>query len=325
MYNKNVRYNKNKKVDKKRSRVTVCIAAIHNGNAVLGASDRMVTASDIEFQPPQSKIWQITSSIVVMTAGDSNIQTQVYSKTLEIVFERIKSNPQKWVAVVDVADIYSNCFLNLKTKLSEKEILSPHGLTHETFIARQKEMTPDFIERITYKIERFSIGIIETIITGVDETGPHIFVIRNGKVSCADKIGFDSIGIGSNHALSHFMLSAYTGNASVSKALLTIHHAKKNSEVSPGVGEQTDMFNIGPKLGSYLLISQPGLKLDIVKDLNAFYDECEQQKKVLDENNEKKIADYIKRLETPPSTAEQQTSSSLSPSASPSPQPEKGS
>ena len=37
--------------------VTVCVAAICEGNSYLiGASDRMLTTSDIEFEPQQSKI-----------------------------------------------------------------------------------------------------------------------------------------------------------------------------------------------------------------------------------------------------------------------------
>lgn len=132
-----------------------------------------------------------------MTAGDSNVQIQVYLKTFEIISERIRLHPENWIPVADVASIYSECFFNLRAKLAENEILSPYMLNLETFIARQNEMSSDFIEKITNKIARFSIEEIETIITGIDDFGPHIFVVRNGVINCADRIGFDSIGIGS--------------------------------------------------------------------------------------------------------------------------------
>src|SRR5207249_5007921 len=43
----------------RRFRVTVCIAALcqwENNQMIVGASDRMITAGDIEFQPPQQKV-----------------------------------------------------------------------------------------------------------------------------------------------------------------------------------------------------------------------------------------------------------------------------
>ena len=46
-------------------KVTVCIAARSQGNLVL-ASDRMLTAGDIQFEPPTSKMALLTSSIALM-------------------------------------------------------------------------------------------------------------------------------------------------------------------------------------------------------------------------------------------------------------------
>lgn len=56
--------------------MTVCVAAISQsstgtGLMITGASDRMLTAGDIEFEPEQSKIQPLTNSIALMLAGDS--------------------------------------------------------------------------------------------------------------------------------------------------------------------------------------------------------------------------------------------------------------
>lgn len=298
--------------------MTVCIAAIYNNNSILGASDRMLTASDIEFEPPRTKIWALTTSIAVMTAGDTNIQTQVFLNTSGIVQEKIKANPTTWLSVDEVTKIFSDCYYQLKSEISEKEILSPYKLNLETFIAHQKEMSSDFIKKIMDKINLFKLDSIETIITGIDENGTHIYVIRDGEISCHDGIGFASIGIGSYHALSHFMFSSYTRSTLEPKALLTVHQAKKKAEVSPGVGVQTDMFVIGPNLGSFTLLDNPPVTTTIVKDLDVFYKQYTQKIGKLDAKTENKIKDYLTRL-TPQETPKQELSPSLSPSASPSP------
>lgn len=279
----------------KKISVTVCIAAIYNDNSILGVSDRMITAGDIEFEPPQSKILPISNSITVLTAGDSNVQTQLYSSVSAIISSRIASNPDKWIPVIDVANLYVKSYLELRMERAEKDVLLPYGLNLQSFVHNQNDLANEFIDNVRYELKRYCIENIATIIAGVDESGPHIFVIRNSELSCNDRIGFAAVGIGSNHAESHFMLSGYTRLASEQKALLTIHQAKKKSEVSPGVGKDTDMFVLGPSLGSFKSLDPiPGL--DIVGDLDRFYKEYIGKVEKIDKNTEDKIKNYLDRL-----------------------------
>jgi 20S proteasome alpha/beta subunit len=285
--------------------MTVCIAAIYDSASILGASDRMITGGygDIEFQPPAPKILNITNSIAVMTAGDQNIQMQVFQKAFQVVRQRIQDQPDKWVSVSDVAEIYSKSFYGLRNRLVEEGILLPYNLNFESFISKQCEMNQDFVDRIINRIDRFpreNIGAVETILAGIDDSGPHIYVVRNGIINCNDKLGFASIGIGSNHALSHFMFSSYSRIATESKALLTIHQAKKKAEVSPGVGEQTDMCHIGPQPGTFKMIAEPAFTKPIVKDLDNFYRKYKQQIDLLDKRTEEKIKYYLQNLNPPP-------------------------
>lgn len=334
MNNKSVTYNVNKKLGKRKSRLTVCIAAINNG-AVIGASDRMITAGDIEFEPPIPKILSLTTSIVVLTAGDQSIQMQVFQKAHKIIIEKIDAEPQKWIDVLYAAEVYSKCFYELRNKLIENHVLSPYNLTFDSFIVRQKEMDMTFIDMINNKIRIFinNLGGIETIITGIDSSVPHIdesshiYVVTDGEISCHDKLGFASIGIGSNHALSHFMLSKYTTSVPPSKALLTIHQAKKKSEISPGVGKETDMFLI-VGLGKFTMFDQLSKK-DIIEDLDGFYKKYIEKIEDLNKKNEDEIADYFNKLMEQIPESDQRSSLSPSASASPSsseaePEPEEG-
>jgi xanthine dehydrogenase iron-sulfur cluster and FAD-binding subunit A len=64
--------------DKPRSHpVTVCIAVLCEGPGhplIVGASDRMLTSDLIEFEPRLSKIHQLTTNIVALIAGDTDVQ-----------------------------------------------------------------------------------------------------------------------------------------------------------------------------------------------------------------------------------------------------------
>jgi hypothetical protein len=67
---------------KRKVPLTVCIAAICEGGIVLGACDKMMTAGDVEFEPQaptgrSMKVFPITNSIAVMTAGDSGLQSEI--------------------------------------------------------------------------------------------------------------------------------------------------------------------------------------------------------------------------------------------------------
>lgn len=112
------------------------------------------------------------------------------------------------------------------------------------------------------------------------------------------------------------MLSAYTRFASESKTLLTIHQAKKKSEVSPGVGAQTGMFLVGSSLGSFIMIDQPPHETHIVKDLDDFYLKYKKEIEKLDKKTEDKIVNYLRNL-TQPSAPKQEPGSSPSPSQPP--------
>jgi 20S proteasome alpha/beta subunit len=327
MNNKNVRYDENNKL-KRKSRLTVCIVAINNG-AIIGASDRMITAGDIEFEPSVSKILPLTSSIAILTAGDQSIQMQVYQRAYKIIAERVSTEPNKWIDVSFAVEVYSRCFYNLRKTMIENSILSSYNLTLDSFIARNKEMSENLINEINNRIRRFTYELegIETIIAGVDNSIPHmtkdgtsahIYTVKDGEISCHDKLGFASIGYGSNHALSHFMLSKYTKFIPEPKALLTIHQAKKKSEVSPGVGKETDMFFIAG-LGQLIMFDQLQKK-DIVKDLDDFYDKYIEKIEESNKEIEEKIANYFNEMIKKIPKSEQEPS--VSPSASIESEPE---
>ena len=281
--------------------MTVCIAAICNfKNTILGACDRMMTSGDIEFEPnlptvdqsppvnlwdtANPKIYVATTSILFMTAGDSALQTEIMADVISSMQGLLKLEPDKWVDVKDAAGSYLEAYNKAKSARVEKQILIPLGLNSDTFISRQSEMHADFILDTTRRIHRCEdefkdVHGVETIVTGIDNSGAHIYEVCKSTggdhVRCCDSVGFAAVGIGRRHAESQFMMAGHNPHSHRDETLLLTYMAKKRSEVAPGVGRGTDMFVIGPSLGSLAMMDNIA---DIdMKQIKAIYEEMEQE------------------------------------------------
>jgi hypothetical protein len=229
--------------------MTVCIAAIAENAMVLAASDRMLTAGDIEFQPPRSKIFRLTPSIITMASGDSSLNMEITHSVWRDVYERIEKDPTNWWKLSDVAHLYRYYYDTERVREAESSILVPLGLTAESFISRQDEMSEEFLRTTSNKLLSHTVNDLQVIICGLDSEGPHIYVFDNGEISCRDGVGFAAIGAGEWHASSQLMFAGHTQFSSLATTLLLVYTAKKRAEVAPGVGETTDMFAVGAGLG----------------------------------------------------------------------------
>lgn len=88
--------------------MTVCIGAIctwNNQPMIIGASDRMLTAGDIEFEPPQPKAVQITPHVISLIAGDSSAQATISANTRKEISNVSATAPV--TQVEDMAHIYA--------------------------------------------------------------------------------------------------------------------------------------------------------------------------------------------------------------------------
>lgn len=254
--------------------MTVCVAAICRGDTVIGASDRMITAGDIEFEPQQTKIYQLTTSIAIMVAGDSSIQSEITQRAYADVSKRIQAEPKNWWNIRDVAELYNEYYKEAKLKRAEGAILFPLGLDRNTFIGRQKEMDSQLIRQLATELINFAPPPISAIFAGVDSSGPHIYIAEDENIRCQDQVGFAAIGVGAGHANSQLMFAAHNRWKELPETLLIVYSAKRRAEVAPGVGETTDMFMIGPALGSFTYIGD-----HVLTELKKIY-KAEQQREI---------------------------------------------
>ncbi|MFI5394491.1 MAG: hypothetical protein ACHQ9S_03065 [Candidatus Binatia bacterium] len=276
--------------------VTICVATLsvlpldpdNLGQIVIGASDRMLTADDVEFEPQQTKVFVVSRSITVMTAGQSAMQNEILDNVMADVNRRIQLEPDNWWKVVDVADLYVRYYNQARLRRSEHALLAPLGLTHDTFVQRQREMSPKLAMRLAEELIGFQAPGVEAIISGIDDTGAHIISVDDGKWTLQDVVGFAAIGAGYWHANSHLMLAGHTRFKLFPEALLATYSAKKKAEVAPGVGEVTDMFLIGPQKGTYSPVGEP-----LMKQLDDIFNDTHRAIQSVESAGVQRITDHV--------------------------------
>ncbi|MBL8300282.1 MAG: hypothetical protein JNN30_18250 [Rhodanobacteraceae bacterium] len=230
-------------------------------------SDRMVTAGDVQFSPQRSKIIWLTSSVVAMIAGHIALASELLDEVEVVVRARITAEPENWWRVADIAGCWRAIYLDRLRREAERTVLTPLGLTSETFLSRQKQLSSSLANRLAAELLQYRLPVIEVIFAGVDSAGPHIYVAKGAEILCQDAIGFAATGSGAYHANSHLMFSGHTATAPLHKALYRAYIAKKRAEVAPGVGSDTDTFFIwGLGRGS-------DIRADLITTVHEAYEE----------------------------------------------------
>lgn len=237
--------------------MTVCVAAVSDRSTVVGVSDRMLTAGDVEFEPAQAKMWPFSSAVIGLVAGDFTVQAEILAVVDSEIKRRIAANPDEWVPVKQVAELYCKRYRELLRSRAEATILHPLGLDLNSFLAKQSEMNPNLVVEIAERLTRYDFDSpLAMLFIGNDHDGPdeeltyvHLYATDGAKLSDYSQVGFAAIGIGKFHAESQFMFSGHWPSKPFHETLLLAYAAKKRAEVAPGVGKDTDMVVIGPGLG----------------------------------------------------------------------------
>ena len=224
--------------------VTVCIACLSNwyfgpgdlGRAAITVSDRQITAGDVEYEPPQLKVSFNTKRTIIMIAGDYTIHTEALHQTNRIIAATSETDP------ANIAEIYAGCIRDVKFRHAANIYLSPLGLKSDIF-SGQGDVSSDLLGSLADQVQRYGGPETSAIVVGADDFGTHIYLVdEKSRVSCHDDVGFVAIGLGAWHAKSQLMRARYTSQSPFATALALAYAAKKQAEVAPGVGIETDMF-----------------------------------------------------------------------------------
>lgn len=226
--------------------MTVCIATLFKwnyanrgeapifGTAAITASDRMITAADVQYEPQQQKIAFFGRSLILV-AGDIGIHSQAIRETESEIRGR-------QVAPHDLALIYGKAIQAINRRQAENEILAPLGLNTDTFQSRQKDLSESFVNMITSQLQNRRPVDVEALVVGSDGANAQIYLLdAYGNNTCLDGVGFGAIGIGAWHAKSRLMQIGHVNARMFAPTLAAIFAAKKNAEIAPGVGTSTDI------------------------------------------------------------------------------------
>jgi hypothetical protein len=272
--------------------VTVCIAALFRWNyapvgeqpnvgiAAICASDRKLTAGDIEYEPPQRKISFITPRTLILVAGDIAVHSEAIMESHKQIKRDATVHPH------NIAKIYGQAIQAIKRRHAEDIFLAPVGLNTDIFIAQQHDLSEGFIDKITNQLQRFEGTEVEALIVGSDGENAHIYTVdKRGMIATSDDIGFAAIGIGAWHARSRLMQVGYVNSVIFAPALAAVFAAKRAAEIAPGVGKFTDMHlvmkdavidlmpNVAaklPELYDKYIEKRTTLEAEIVSELQEF-------------------------------------------------------
>jgi hypothetical protein len=266
-----------------RRRMTVCIAVLYafvktddensppEHRGVITASDKMISAGDIKYEPPLAKLGFLGGNTIVMVSGDISAHSEAIISTRNAIKER------QLDSVSAIAHAYADELRKITNRHAAQMHLAPLGLDHETFLSRQESISPYFVAELTSKLQEFRLEV-EAIVTGysASKTDAELYVIGPDCVAtCSNDIGFAAIGEGAWHAKSHLMFARYSFTKSFAEAVFHTYAAKKRSEVAPHVGEATDMYIGLPTKFDPII---PNIRTA----LESVYDEQEKKKRAID-------------------------------------------
>lgn len=186
-------------IRRRRPPVTVCIASLFTWHhtdgstqfAVLTASDRMITAEDVEYEPNQLKIAFFTSHIFAMVAGDF----PTHSDAIGRVRLEINRNPQ--LNVYGVAQAYGRVLCDIKREHAERSVLLPLSLTSETLLSRAHELPNWLVSDLTLQLQGYQGADVQALVVGSDQNSGYIYLVgADGRASCYNDVNFAAIGIG---------------------------------------------------------------------------------------------------------------------------------
>jgi hypothetical protein len=276
--------------------LTVCIASIFVwkygendlGRAVITMSDRQITAADIEFEPNTAKVCTLAPNVLLLIAGDYPTHSEAIRRTQRQLVGSGINDPTA------IADIYAAHVKAVKAEQAARLYLSPVWLDKESFLAKQSDLAPDLLHKLTDQLQGYRGEDTEAIITGVSGNDAFVYVVdQNTNVINYSDVGFAAIGIGAWHAKSQMMRAAFTRRWFYTATVGLTYAAKKAAEIAPGVGEETDAYLI-TRAGCEELFSP------FFEKTKEMYEDYEKKRDALVADTFSRLNDWLRNY-TPPS------------------------
>ncbi|MBS3052734.1 MAG: hypothetical protein J4428_05185 [Candidatus Aenigmarchaeota archaeon] len=212
--------------------MTICIAAIGKYNEseiIVFATDHMISVQQIgQFEHSIEKFKKITHTTIAMLSGEAlrfeDLLDEVYDETN---FDEAKKK------------IHKN-MVKLREDMIQKQLLDIYKIDYNYLkeLLRIQLANPytqgmlDFITKFTLKTNVLLIGF-------KDKKAQIVEITERDMVNMRD-INFGAIGSGGTQAINTLLFQKHSKNDNLETTIYNVYKAKRNAEVSVGVGKETD-------------------------------------------------------------------------------------
>lgn len=267
--------------------MTVGVAARCDGGeepkVVVGA-DRLLTTeqqSAIEHEHPEPKVKVIgenvpTMNCLAITSGRVDWAEELRDK-IEQDCDYYINEEEIALGVKNIAEIGAGKYQEFLQEKIDRQILSHFGITLDDLKA-QHRFKDRFISDVRLEIENARDTInsqLKLLIGGVDAYGSHVYEVGNGDFTTHNDRGYTAIGSGIQPALSEFMEDEYSGNCTLSRALVTVTASIMRARQASGVGGDIDIGIVG---NSFIEMANDDV-LRTLKERNRAINEAQERAK----------------------------------------------
>ena len=219
--------------------MTICIAAIcrniEGQEVIVFATDHMVSNQAVgQFEISIEKYKVISDNIVAMLSGNP------------LIFNNLLLNcPEKCTFNETNQLIYDN-MSKYKKELLQKQVLDDFQITYD-YIKEvlRGPIQNEYIENVLRLISEFSLQT-SILLIGFESNEAQIVEIMENTINDLRDIGFAAIGSGGVQALNTLLFQRQAKTDPLPITLYNVYKAKRNAEVSIGVGRETDIMVLSP-------------------------------------------------------------------------------
>lgn len=217
------------------------------------ATDHMINVTIGQFEHDIKKHKIIHDNNIAMLAGNALIFNELLMGIEKGTFTEIKEK------------IFAN-FVSLRKNYVNKQLLSKFGLSENEIKELVKSAIPNpFIAKLIERIAKFDLNT-SILLVGYENGAAQIAEIREHGFADFSDIHFHAIGSGQIQAANTLLFQKQSKSDSLKTTIYNVYKAKRNAEVSSGVGKETDMMVLTEN--GYFYLSQ-----DDLKNLSGIYKE----------------------------------------------------
>lgn len=216
--------------------MTICVAAIgrdaKENELIVFATDHMISSPQIgQFERATGKYKQLNNNTVAMLSGNP------------LIFDNLIKNCKK--KKCDFDDIKNSIHDNMKTireELIKKQILDIFKIDYK-FIQEiiKGPIQNQYANSLVETISKFTLNTV-ILLVGFKEKEAQIVEISENNISELRDINFSAIGTGAVQAVNTLLFQKQSKDDSLPVTIYNVYKAKRNAEVSVGVGKETDII-----------------------------------------------------------------------------------